>query len=542
MLTKLYIENLAVIEKAEIPFSGGLNVFTGETGAGKSVLVGGLDAALGKRVSRDVVRTGAERAVVSAVFEDGEGEEVILTREIMASGKSSGKINGRPATASMMEEVGEKLCDIHGQSDNMLLTDENLHLLLIDGFGDYSKQLEEYRESFGELLRVSKTLSETVKETEEQKSNIAWHRQLRDKISANNISPDEDEEIDFLYSTLENAEQIKSAADNALTAISSDEEGFRGAYQLLFEAEKQLSAYSDTQKVKSILEDITAAQIALESVIPAISDFADGVEFDEEKLNKLRYRKELIDDIKKRYGGAEQKLSVALEAAAQSEEALKKLEIADDTIKKLREQRESLLKAVSQKARDISGLRKSTALRLEKAIEKELEELDMGGAKIEFRFSEGKLTKSGLDSVRLMLSVNAGEELRPLAKIASGGELSRIMLAIKSVTASLSDLTMVFDEIDTGVSGRAAAKIGRKLQKIAGRAQVIAVTHLAQIAVCADNHLLIEKQTAGGRTFTAVTPVTGDERIREIARIQVGDKITPLALQNAIEQLEAAKS
>jgi DNA repair protein RecN (Recombination protein N) len=553
MLNKLYIENLAVIKRAEIPFTGGLNVFTGETGAGKSVLIGGLDAALGRRVSRDIVRTGAERAIVSAVFsgvsreiaeklsESGfdVSDELILTREITAEGKSSAKINGRPATASMLAEIGQKLCDIHGQSDSLLLTDESLHMSLIDGYGDYS--LDTYKKSFSELLRVSKKLTETLKELEAQKENIAWHRQLRDQISAYNIAPDEDDEIDFLYLNMENAELIRESANNALAAVSNDEDGFRGAYQLLFEAEKLLSDYSENPDVKDILADIETAQIALEAVIPAISDFAESADFDEDKARKIRSRKEVIDDIKKRYGGPEQSLSYALEAAKKSEEALSAINDGDETVNALRAEKAKLLETATKQARELSKCRRETAKKLAAAISEELRELDMTNVSIEFEFTEGKLTRGGLETVRLMFSPNAGEELRPLAKIASGGELSRIMLAIKSVVSGFSDMVMVFDEIDAGVSGRAAAKIGRKLKKISAVNQVIAVTHLSQIAVCADNHLLIEKRTEGGRTFTAVTPITGEARVREIARIQVGDNITPLALENAVEQLKASE-
>jgi DNA repair protein RecN (Recombination protein N) len=555
MLTKLYIENLAVIERAEILFTEGLNVFTGETGAGKSVLVGGLDAALGRRVSRDIVRTGAERAVVSAVFEGvseevsaklsemgiDAGEEVILTREIFESGKSSGKINGRPATAAMMAEVGALLCDIHGQSDSRILADESLHMPLVDGFGDYKPLLDTYKNDFSELLRTSKRLTEKTAELEKQKADILWHRQLRDNIAAFNIAPDEDEEIDFLFRNMEDAEQIRETAKNALAAVSSDEDGFRGAYQLLFEAEKLLSEYSENEDVKDILSDIETAQVAWESVIPAISDFAESADFDEDKLFKIRSRKELIDDIKKRYGGPEQSLSHALSEAKKSEDALAEIYNADETLRLLRLEKDRLLGAATKTARELSKQRRETAERLSAAIAKELSELDMENVSLKFSFTEGKLTRGGLETARLMFSPNPGEELRPLAKIASGGELSRIMLAIKSVVSGFAGVTMVFDEIDTGVSGRAAAKIGRKLKKIAGGAQVIAVTHLAQIAVCADNHLLIEKRTEGGRTFTAVKPVTGDERVREIARIQVGDNITPLALENAAHQLKAAK-
>jgi DNA repair protein RecN (Recombination protein N) len=546
------------------------------------------------------VRTGASRAVVSAVFEGvseeaekklaemgiDAGEEVILNREIFDSGKSSGKINGRPATAAMMAEIGELLCDIHGQSDSRLLADEGLHMSLVDGFGDYRTLLANYKDNFSELLKISKKLTEKAAELERQKENAAWHRQLRDNIAAYNIAPDEDEEIDFLYRSMEDAEQIRETAKNALAAVSSDEDGFRGAYQLLFEAEKLLLSYAENEDVKDILSDIETAQIALESVIPAISDFAESRDFDEDKLFKLRSRKELIDDIKKRYGGPEQSLSYALKEAKKSEDALALIYNGDETLRLLKLEKDRLLETATKKARELSKRRRETAERLAAAIAKELSELDMENVSLKFSFTEGKLTRGGLETARLMFSPNLGEELRPLAKIASGGELSRIMLAIKSVVSDFTGVTMVFDEIDTGGSGRAAAKIGRKLKKLAGgkisgnggdisggnvsgnggeisdgrvsgnggeisgskvsgnggkNTQVIAVTHLAQIAVCADNHLLIEKHTEGGRTFTAVKPVSGDERVREIARIQVGDNITPLALENAANQLKAAE-
>jgi DNA repair protein RecN (Recombination protein N) len=557
MLKSLYIENLAVVKQAEITFTEGLNVFSGETGAGKSVVIGGLDAALGKRVSRDMVRTGEKKAIITAVFDNinekaaeilssygFEAEsELLLTREITADGKSSARINGKPAAVSVLAEVGATLCDIHGQSDNRLLTDENEHLKLLDDYAGNAESLHAYQSLFDELKAAAKRLLSFTETVEEEKKNLSVHLELREKITKHKVKPDEDEEIDYLFEKLENAEELKSAAMSAVSALSSDEDGFKGAQKLIFEAEKAIANFSDKTLV-DISDELSNLSSELKTIITELSGYADSVTLDEDRLAEIRARKEIIDDIKKRFGGAESSLSYALKRAEESEMILRKLEDAEIETERLTDERDRLLKAVTEKARELSKKRILSAEKMATTLCQELSELDMKDVRLAFEVTQGKLTKSGMDKVSLLFSPNPGEELRPLSKIASGGELSRLMLAIKSV-ASMSgeDITMVFDEIDTGVSGRAAAKIGRKLRSIADKtseSQAIAITHLAQIAVCAKNHLLIEKNVSDDRTYTTITPVTGEARIREIARIQVGDNITELALKNAEEQLLAA--
>jgi DNA repair protein RecN (Recombination protein N) len=556
MLKTLFIENLAVVKQAEITFTEGLNVFSGETGAGKSVVIGGLDAALGKRVSRDMVRTGEKKAIVTAVFDDinektseilssygFEAEsELLLTREITADGKSSARINGKPAAVSMLTEVGAILCDIHGQSDNRLLTDENEHLKLLDDFAGNAEQLKAYQSLFDELKAAAKRLLTFTETVEEEKKNLSVHFELREKITKHRVMPDEDEEIDYLFEKLENAEKLKSAAMSAVTALSSDEDGFKGALRLIYDAEKAISNFSDKTLV-NISDEISNLSSELKTIITELSGFADSVSPDEDRLSEIRARKEIIDDIKKRFGGVENSLTYALERAEESEKILRKIEDAQIETERLTDERDRLLKAVTEQARELSKKRSLSSEKMAAALTKELAELDMKDVRIEFNVTQGKLTKSGMDKVSLLFSPNPGEELRPLSKIASGGELSRLMLALKTIALNDGNLTMVFDEIDTGVSGRAAAKIGRKLRDIADKSensQAIAITHLAQIAVCAKNHLLIEKVTSDGRTYTNIAPVSGEKRIREIARIQVGDNITELAMKNAEEQLLAA--
>jgi DNA repair protein RecN (Recombination protein N) len=580
MLRELYIENLAVIERAAIPFEPGLNVFTGETGAGKSVLVGGLSAALGRRVSKDLVRTGAQRATVTAVFDalpegvfaflremgiadesadapgsDNADESVLLTREITADGRSTARINNRPVTAAALQTLGAMLCDIHGQRDSAILTDAASHLGLLDDFGDYDETLIHYKEKFRELGAVSRTLAERLKQSADAAANIERHRRIRDDIAPYHFKPGEDEEVDFLFEQLENTENVKAAADFASRALSNDEDSFEGALERLYAAERELLPFVKSFPVlETVLGDIVSAEQVLESVLPTLSSFTNSMGTDEDKLRKISSRKDEIDRVKKLYGGPERSLQKALDLCAESMAALELVTNGNVDIERLQKQKQALLTEVSAIARELSAKRAETAKRLSAAIEAELRELDMAQVAVSFAITPGKLTKSGMDTVELLFSPNPGEEPRPLAKIASGGELSRFMLALKSVSQikNSEQLVMVFDEIDTGVSGRAAAKIGRKLADIARRGehpgggkageqvrgQAIVISHLAQIAVCAEHHLLIEKAVENGRTFTKVTPIAGEARVREIARIQVGDNITELALRNAREQLE----
>ncbi|MDR0943144.1 MAG: DNA repair protein RecN [Ruminococcus sp.] len=556
MLRTLYIENLAVVKKAEITFTEGLNVFSGETGAGKSVVIGGLDAALGKRVNRDMVRTGEKKALVTAVFDCDNVEiekllssfgfeaesELLLTREITFDGKSSARINGKPAAISMMSEIGSKLCDIHGQSDNRLLTDENEHIKLLDDFAGNKELLQDYQSLFDELKAAAKRLAAFTEKLEEEKGNLSSHLELREKITKHRVKPGEDEEIDYLFEKLENAEELRSAAMGAVLALSSDEDGFKGALKLIYEAGKAIGHYSD-KTLAGIFDELSDLSSELKTIITELSGYADGISLDEERLSEIRARKEIIDDIKKRFGGVENSLTYALERAEQSEKILSQIEDAEVETKRLTDERDRLLLSVTELAKALSKKRSDAALKMAEALRCELSELDMKDVRIEFNMTQGKLTKSGMDKASLLFSPNPGEELRPLSKIASGGELSRLMLAIKSTSSSADEaITMVFDEIDTGVSGRAAAKIGRKLRNLSeksDKSQAIAITHLAQIAVFAKNHILIEKKVAEGRTYTEIEAVTGEARIREIARIQVGDNITELALKNAEEQLLA---
>jgi DNA repair protein RecN (Recombination protein N) len=572
MLKNLYLENLAVIERAEIPFTKGLNVFTGETGAGKSVLVGGLSAALGKRVSRDMVRTGAKKGIVTAVFDElpetvtgilremgfvedsrdndsasdiSEISELLLTREITADGKSSARINNRPATAAALAEIGAYLCDIHGQHDSLVLSNVQMHRDLLDNFGQnlYGEQMEKYRNSFRTLQKISSELNTAVKKADEAKRRYDEYKRVVNDIAPLKIKPGEDAETDFLYSTLESGEAVKTAAEAAGRLVSNDEE--TGVLEMMYHADKLLEPFGEKNpRVKEVLEQIIEIEVLLETLSPDLSALSDSIDFDEEKLFRLKNRKEAIDDIKRRYGGAECSLEAALSRLQEAETACKIVTDSEEELKSLRAKKTEALKTASAQARELSALRSEAAERMSEALQAELRDLDMPDVRLTFNIVQGNLTINGMDTVEMLFSPNAGEEPRPLVKIASGGELSRVMLSVKNVTrrSGAEVMTMIFDEIDSGVSGRAAMKIGRKLSEISAgtsNAQTLAVTHLAQIAIYAENHLLIEKKTAGGRTFTTVETVENEARVREIARIQVGDNITELSLKNAEEQLRS---
>ncbi|MDR0947719.1 MAG: DNA repair protein RecN [Ruminococcus sp.] len=551
MLREIFIENLAVIERASIPFEPGLNVFTGETGAGKSVLIGGLAAVLGFRANTSLVRTGAARAAISAVFDDFSeaekavlqsefpdidlNETIILTREIFSDGKSAARINGKPALASQMRILGGILVNIHGQHETGALLDTSHHLELLDNFAHLEADINTYKQNFKKLQDISKELKSAVINEKQREAQTVTAQRTIDEIEKLNIKPHEDEDVERELDILLNAENYKAALSASKEILTGSDER-RGISLDLAEVKELLMPFeSGSEQIREIISRIKSLIIEVEDIAPELWRKAGGISFSEDKLLKLEARKRTLDSVKRKYGD----LEGALKAYGDAVLLLQNAGTDSERIAVLSEQKKSLLTDVSKQAENLSQNRKTAALRLTQMIKSELEFLDMPKAKIEFEFTAGKLTQTGLDNVELMISVNPGEALKPLAKVASGGELSRIMLAIKCITAQSEGIsTMVFDEIDTGVSGRAAGKIGQKLREISAERQVLVVTHLAQIAAQADNHLLIEKSATDTATYTEIKKLGTEERIREIARIQVGENITETALQNAREQIQ----
>ena len=527
MLRELSIENLAVIENARASFCGGFNVFTGETGAGKSVLIGGVNAILGQRAARDVVRAGAEKAVITALFDELSDEvrkkieelgfsaedELVLSREIFADGKSAARINGRTATASMLREIGELLVDIHGQHDNRILMSNDNQRDILDNYAGISEKIEAYRERFREFSRVSRELKKLSEEAEIRSLKIerltATVADLQPLELEKGEAEQLEKELKSARASAKNAELLGSAY-GCLTA----EEG-AAVLELLKIAEEKLAKVEDGGKAEELRARIISAAGELSDVADELFNLSD--EAAEEREARLSERVSAIKTAARKYNLDADELVDYLEKC---ENELRELSGADDKTEELNAKKHSLAEEIKKSAGEISELRKDAAKQLSESIQKELAFLDMPNVRIFFELKPEKITINGMDSVELMISANLGEEPKPLNKIASGGELSRIMLAVKCVLAGNDGVpTMIFDEIDSGISGRAAQKVGIKLRELSGKRQVMCITHLAQIAAKADNHLVLEKNTENGRTFTQISQPDFGGRVREIARI-----------------------
>lgn len=556
MLSELYIENLAVIQKAEIPFAGSFNVFTGETGAGKSILINGINAVLGKRVSKDIVRSGCERSVVTAMFRGLTGEtlkkleefgiacendELMITREISADGGSSARINSRTAPVSAVKEIGETLIDIHGQHDNRILMYPEKHIEIIDNYAGLGDILEDYRLSFRELQNTARKIKQlTLSEQERQQRIEFLHRFIDDIGSLGLENENEDTEVENEYMIAINGKTLSDLLMRSKMAITGDDET-SGIVGNINDISGELSDYSEIlPEISSLTDRLESAMLEIEDIGEELSRLYDRIDIDEERMDYLSERREKLSSAKKRYSCTLAELISRYDSyTSEAEEA----EGCTKEISRLSEKKKELLTEVTKKAEKLSALREEAAERLTENIAEELKFLDMPDVKIFFEHEKGKLTFNGMDTMEMMISVNPGEPPKPIAKIASGGELSRIMLAIKNVSAEKEDIpTMIFDEIDAGISGRAAQKVGVKLRQVSRSRQIICVTHLSQIAVMADNHLLIEKTTSSDSTFTNVTRIDGEQRVREIARILGGEHITETTLKNAAEQLDGVEN
>lgn len=548
MLRELYIENLAVIKSAVIPFGKNFNAFTGETGAGKSVLIGGINAVLGQRVTKDIVRTGSDRAVITALFTDlsenvrqkldelgisCDENQITVTREISADGGSIARINNRAATVSVLRELGELLINIHGQHDNQILMAPERHIGILDSFGGDSSFLDDYRKSFRELQQCARKLADMRKIQQQASDRMAYLQSVVDEIAPLELEPDEDITLEEEYRMLKNSTDIISALQASKNCISSDDECIVSG---LNDTEALLEDITDVYSPAAVLLDrIKSINIELSDIASELSHCASSLEIDEETFGTISSRRDIISGLKRKYNRGLNDIIIMCEEAS---EELYSMENSSELIEKLSAQKEKLLEETTKKARKLFDYRSRTAEKFVEGVTEELRFLDMPNVIIEVKHEKGKLSTNGMDTVEFLISANKGEEPKPISRIASGGELSRIMLALKTVLADQDDIpTLIFDEIDTGVSGRAAQKIGTKLQEISAFRQVLCVTHLSQIAVMADNHLLIEKKTQGDRTATDVTRLDMDGRIREIARIMSGENPSELMLRNAEELL-----
>lgn len=552
MLKELYIENLAVIEKAVIPFSENFNVFTGETGAGKSILINGINAVLGQRITKDIVRNGCKKAVITALFSDLEKEiisrldelgiahdndEITITREINSDGKNSARINSRTASVSTLKEIGELLVTIHGQHDNQILLAPEQHINVLDSFGNSQPLIDDYKTDFKKLQALAKKIGNVRKDRIEKKEKIAILKSRIDDLKQLDLSEEEYLSLENEYRQIKNLDGILNSLSRTSSILNSEDE--TNVLDMLSKTESELSDIAEcSEEINSLYERISAAKIELSDIADEISHVYESFDIDEERIDFVCSKYSFINSLQKKYNCDYPEL---LKLYKDSAEELSNIEFSDEDLKKLCDEKDALLHTVTNKAKALSAHRKKSAENFVKQVTEELRFLDMPDVVLKVSHETGKLTVNGMDNIEFLISANKGETAKPIAKIASGGELSRIMLALKSVIADKDSVpTMIFDEIDTGVSGRAAQKIGIKLRKISKIRQVLCVTHLAQLAVMADNHLLIEKKTVDERTSTSVTQLETDGRINEIARIMGGENPSELILKSAEEELKKA--
>ncbi len=548
MLKEISIENLAIIEKATISFCEKFNIFSGETGAGKSILIGGINAILGGRVSKDIVRSGTDKAVITALFDDVPravreklkengyqcDDELLLQREISSDGKSTARISGRTATVSVLKEVAADLIDIHGQNDNRILMSTDRQLEILDNYAELGDRLSDYKESFRAFSAISKKIKTLQEQSREGAFHIESLKERVEEIEAYKFSKGEADEVEKRLNKARSFEHIQRSLRLAYMNITGADDG-NGAINLLRAAKDEIKkALDDGDNQSELASRLESLLIELDDIKTEVSsEMSDS--FNPQELAVLEERMSDILRIQRKYSMT---LDDLLDKLSEWKRELDEYENSDEIIEKLMAEKRALADVVKAKATEISNIRKSAAQNLEEKITAELTFLEMPNVRLFYDFRQDKITLNGMDSVEMLISVNKGEEPKPVNKVASGGELSRIMLAIKSVLATNDDIpTMIFDEIDTGISGKAAQKTGIKLSEIAQKRQVLCVTHLAQIAALADNHLLIEKNSDDKRTYTSIKPLSFEERKREIARIISGDSASEITLKNAEELL-----
>lgn len=553
MLKFLHIENIAVIERSDIEFSDGFNVLTGETGAGKSIVIDAINAVLGERTSKELIRAGCDTAEVSAVFGEfdditaailadagvipDEDGNIIIRRRLSAAGKGLIKLNDRPVTATELKEIGKHLVNIHGQHDNQALLDPERHLDYIDAVADDDPIKGKYYAEFRELNKIRKELAETETDEDEKRRKTDLLKYRINELEEAAIRPGEYATLKDKLNIARNYQRTAEALSGAYTALKGDDD-FNGAVSLIADAEKSLSSLKNDEwdEKSSVLADAAAA---LEDVSAAIYDFLENAELADIDPNEVNARLDTLDRLMAKYGGEE---TAMLEFLEKSREELANIELSDKKTEELSALLDDATEKLIALADKLTAARKTAAAAFEKQVCDILSYLNMPDVRFTVRFDKGRYTKRGCDTAEFMISANRGESVKPLCKIASGGELSRVMLAIKSVLLGKDPVgTMIFDEIDTGISGYTAGKVGTQLKRVAENRQVICVTHLAQIAAMADNHLLIEKKAEGDRTFTSVSPLSYEERINEIARIMSGAQMTENLYNSAKELLDRSK-
>lgn len=558
MLSLLHIENIAVIEQAEIQFDDGFNVLTGETGAGKSIVIDAIGAVLGERTSRDLIRTGARSARVEAVFarlpalpwfeENGVGPdengELLLQRELHPDGKNVCRAGGRLLTVSQLKALGQQLLNIHGQHEGQLLLDEERHLNYLDRFGGSEKLLADYRISYDAAAALRREISALQMDEAERERRIDSLNYQIAELERAGLKAGEEETLLARRDLLRNAEKLIDAVQSAHFALAGDENS-QGAVALIGDAEYAIGGVRRvSDELESLAGKLTELRFAADDLAEQIRDLRDGFDFSPGELDEVESRLDVIFRLRKKYGNT---IDEMLEYLERCRRELEQIQDSGDTLLRLEQKLDEVKKTVLKKGRLLSERRKQASVALQERIQAELTQLDMPKVRFSVEFSDKEcqdgMDATGLDQVRFLMSANVGEALKPIARVASGGELARIMLALKSVLAENDDVsTLIFDEVDTGVSGRAARKVAEKMADIAAAKQVLCVTHLPQIAAMADTHFSVEKGERDGRTFTRVERLTLERRREELARLTSGAAVTPIQLESAGQLLEEARN
>jgi len=553
MLELLHIENIAIIERADILFGGGFNALTGETGAGKSIVIDALGAVLGQRTSRELIRTGAEKAFVSAAFsavpaelpglaENGFAPEedgtLLLQRELYADGKNVCRVGGRPVTVAQLKRIGASLLNIHGQHDGQQLLDEEQHLVYLDRFGRVEGELGAYRASYDAMRETRRAIDALRMDEAEKARRVDMLRHQIGELERAELQEGE-ESLLARRNILRNGEKFLSAVSRADACLNGGDEGL-GAVSAIKEAEDALHGLRSLgDEFVELSHRLEALRCEAYDLAETIRDKKDEYDFSPQELDAVESRCDQLYRLKKKYGSSVEEMLDYLE---RSREELERIEYADDRVEQLTQKLQKQEKAAREAARTLSECRHTAARELEERISRELRELDMPKLRFSIDFQEKELSEDGTDAVEFLMSANVGETLRPIQKIASGGELSRIMLALKNVLAEQdSVMTMVFDEVDTGVSGRAAQRVAEKLAKLSRTRQVLCVTHLPQLAAMADTHFGVEKGEENGRTLTKVVSLDRAARRSEIARLSGGDHPSETMIAGAEELLCAAE-
>lgn len=547
MLSLLHIENIAVIECADISFDKGFNVLTGETGAGKSIVIDAISAILGERAYRDMIRTGANKASVRAVFTDVAkldwfeengvpyDSEIIIQREVYLDGKNICRVNGSLITVSILHKLGIQLINIHGQHDSASLFDEANHLRFLDDFASNENLRQKYSEQYTAVDKLRHEINHLTMDESEKLRRMETLKYQIEEISRAELEPGEDEVLEQRRKLLQNAEKLASGMNDAVEELYGGDDS-DGAAALLAQAERSLARivkYGDS--IAALHEKVADLMYQVQDAAEEVRDARDDLSYSADELEQIESRLDVIHRLRKKYGVT---CSDILDYLQSAQKELDEIEFADDHLERLKGKLKKAENSAWEVAKELRENRKKAAKELSQRILTELTQLDMPRVQFSCEFSELELTPNGADAVAFYMSANAGEALKPMSKVASGGELARIMLAMKNVLAEHDKVaTLIFDEVDTGVSGRAAQKVAVKLRSVARNKQVLCVTHLPQIAALGDTHLLIAKSERDGRTYTTVTPLDMEGRKAELARIIGGANITETTLKSAEEML-----